>query len=206
MYNYAFMLASETTIQTYMQLGIQVKTPQDYVYEIYLSDRLMITKDANEYSPVKLLKASRYNTYYNLIELLLGRPSIKNNDSTIKDGLFILENWLKSFIMNERLKGNHVHFNLGSNNYTIKVDEEKAKHNHCSLSLVNCLIDGHRFLEERGSHFLVTTPLDETYGTTTTKCNCPDFLDHRICDHVLAVKSIIANRKLCREHNVFKTV
>lgn len=206
MYNYASMIASETTIQTYMQLNLRISTIHDYVYRIYMSDRLIITKDANEYSPTDLLRASRYQNYYKLIELLLDRPDVTNNDTTMQDGMFILEDWLKSYIHNEKLKNSKIHFNLGSKPFAIKVDEQKARHNHCSLSLVNCLVDGHSFVEKKGSHFLVTTPLAETYGTTTTKCNCPDFLDYSLCDHVLSVKSIMANRKLCREYKVFKSV
>lgn len=91
---------------------------------------------------------------------------------------------------NEVLQDGIVYFDLGLNKVQVKIDSTIAWHDHNLLVLNDLLIRGYGFTEIAGSHFLINIQDKGTRAVSLGRCDCYDFGQRGLCDHIRAVRAL----------------
>lgn len=63
-----------------------------------------------------------------------------------------------------------------------------------ALTINRMLLEGYKFEENIGEHFVITTPQNGVRATSARNCTC----GAKQCNHLIAVNEILKNRKGCR--------
>lgn len=169
MYNFASLAAEQDALRDYRKLFKDIKVDDLSRHEIVLT----------------LRAADTYNERSDLLQRLI---DVGDHDDLM---LFChAELNIHKYIKREVWVTGKVNYMLGLEKRSIKANPKQAG----ALTLNKMLLDGYKFEENIGEHFIITAPKGGMRATTTKHCTC----GAKDCIHQMAIKEIISNRKRCK--------
>jgi len=205
MNSYAFSVSLEFLLQKFIIDGFksEVDTTSNFIRGI-VSDSIYINKNLDTLELEDINKIFTMEVRYIEIEKRLERPKYERSLENII-ALYLLEKKIEKEIKGEELKGGYVSFVYEEERYKIFVGDvdlsprgEKKKDkpwlDYNNLILCRDLLNGYTYKEEKGSHFLVTTPNKFIHAVTLSSCTCNTFLLEQDCSHYRSVQAIMNYR------------
>ena len=204
MLRYPILLATEYMLQRFLQQGIEVEGK--VVLKVSSLDKEILTIDLDKITSEESQEIFNLEKVYVEIERLCTRPVISKDLEYITAVYFltkhIRDNLERSYFREDSL----IFYYLGER-FRLDVERVALELASCTkgtpnwqkysvLVLVQALIEGYIFKEERGSHFLVASPYGTVQATTLFDCTCQNFITSRDCLHLRSVLTLANNRWL----------